>query len=161
MRRIICLAALSVLSLAAIGCGGSSGGDSTGQVEFGDGGEGNPAPNTVGDVAGVSEECEALINLISVSGQIMAGQIPAESARETIDRFVEAVPTEIKAEATVFTDAYLDWVALLAKHNDDLTLTFADPEAAAVSERLADAEMSGAFERITGYVTAECNWMGQ
>lgn len=165
-RMLIGLVTVATFGAVLAACGGDSGGDTADQVDSGDGqtdgtSDGGGVASTIGDVLGISEECESLVNLLSVTGQILGGQIPADAARETIDTFIAAVPSEIEADAKVFADAYMDWVTLLGKYNSDLTAAFTDPEAAAISERLNDAETSGAFERINEYAATECAWMGQ
>lgn len=122
--------------------------------------EGNGTPQTVGNVAGLSGACESTINLISVTGQILAGQIPAASARETLERFVKEAPREIKADAEIFAGAYLEWVEVLARYDGDVAKAYEEPEVVAVLEKLQDADTSGAYDRIGKYVTEECDGLG-
>jgi len=167
-RGLLALAVVGTLGLAACGGSGDKGGltDSAQSGTESDAGadsaadEGNGTPQTVGNVAGLSGACEATINLISVTGQILAGQIPAASARETLERFVKEAPSEIKADAEIFAGAYLEWVEVLARYNGDVAKAYEEPEVVAVLEKLQGADTSGAYDRIGKYVTEECDGLG-
>lgn len=158
MRRILTAGIVGAALCLAAACGGSGTSDTAEQGGSDDGSGGAVA--TIGDVLGVSDGCEDAVNLIGVVGQIMAGQIAAEDARATIERFVDNVPSELTADATVFAEAYLAWVEVLAKFDNDVTAAYTDPEAQAVLEQLNDVETSGAYERINAYVTEECEFVG-
>lgn len=152
----------AALLLAA--CGGGSDGsksasdDQTTVAEAGsdDGG----SVQTVGNVPGVSGACESIINLIAATGQIVAGQVPADQARSTIDRFMKEAPESIKDDAAVFATTYLKWVEALAKYGNDLTEAYETPEVASVLEEINSAEVSGAYDRIGKYVEEECTGLG-
>ena len=151
-------AAAAMLAATLFACGGGS--DSGADSESGGNDDGGGSAQTVGNIAGVSASCEATINLVAVTGQIVAGQIPADQARATIERFVKEAPSEIKADAEIFATTYLKWVEVLAKFGSDITKAYEDPEAAAVLDDLNNAEASGAFDRISEYVSKECDGLG-
>lgn len=156
VRGATLVAAAAILLTA---CGGGSDG-SSGLGSNGNEDDGGGVIQTVGNVPGVSGACESIINLIAATGQIVAGQVPADKARSTIDRFMKEAPDSIKADAEVFATTYLKWVEVLGKYGSDMAKAYEAPEVAAVLEEINSAEVSGAYDRIGEYVKKECDGLG-
>lgn len=107
---ITCTLVVGLLALAA--CGGSNDSSSDGASDTAAPAEQSPtdtddsddateAPvSTVGDVPGFSDECEAIVNFIGATGQILSGQIDAGRGHWLVDELLARVGHEIKADAT-------------------------------------------------------------
>ena len=147
-------------ALVLVSCGGGSDSNSSNSE---DGSEntsidGDASLTTVADIPGVSEGCEDVVNLVGAAGQIMAGQVEADAAESTLERFKDAVPDVLANYAEVFVDAYSEWIQVLDEYSNDMTAVYSDPAAMAKLEKLNSPEVEEAFNVIGDYVSDECGF---
>jgi hypothetical protein len=155
-RTLIGVVAMAVL----VACGGGSDGDGASDGGSSSDGDSDATIVTVVDIPGVSDSCESMINMISATGQVIAGQLSSDAAKSTIADFVAAVPDEIRAEAEIMADAYLAYVEILGAYSGDFAAAGADPEAIAALEALNSADTNAAYEKVALYLQEECAWLG-
>jgi hypothetical protein len=158
------VATVSVMigALALMGCGGgdtSSGNDSS---NAGATATTEAVPLvTVGNMLGLDEACSNTVDLLSISAQMISGQVAPDLARETIARFLSNVPDEISADATIITEVYLGLIDALEKHGGNMVAAFTDPEAMEALERLDTTEVNQAGERLNAFLADKCNLSGR
>ena len=154
-------ALIGVVAVAALAaCGGGSDGDGASDGGSSSDGDSDATIVTVVDIPGVGDSCESMINMISATGQVIAGQLSPDAAKSTIADFVAAVPDDIRAEAEIMADAYLAYVEVLGGYSGDFAAAAADPEAIAALESLNSADTTAAYEKIALYLEDECGWLG-
>ena len=137
------------------GDGDTNGDQPAGGAEQGETDDGDTTIITAGDVPGVSAECEALVNFIGVSGQLVSGQVEPDAGRAIIDDFVANVGEEVRAEAAVIAEStvgLLDAIEELGSFENVLTTE----EGMAVLSETYSPEYDAATQRINDYFAAEC-----
>jgi len=167
---ITCTVVVGLLALSA--CGGSNDSSSDGPTDTAlpaeqastdaadKSDDAAEAPvTTVGDVPGFSDECEAIVNFIGATGQILSGQIDAGRGRGLVDEFLSSVGDEIRADATVLagaTKALLDVIEQFGDFGTAIT----DPAGQAALAALENPEYDQATDNLGDYVADECQLGG-
>ena len=151
--------AIAFAALLLVSCGGGSDSNSSGEdspdTTMSDG---DASVTTVADIPGISEGCQDVINLVGAAGQIMSGQVKADDAQNTLEKFKIAVPDELAEYAQTFVEAYGEWIQVLDEYSNDMTAVYSDPEAMAKLENLNSPEVEEAFNVIGDYVSDECGF---
>lgn len=138
--------------------GGDDGGDDGGGG-FGDAGD-DTIPVTVGNIPGVSGECEALLNVfLSMSRAFIGGEFVAVD----LQSFSE-LPGDLQDDAALVVDTLNDFAEGLEDMGVDLTdpqwalaLTPAQQQAFATLGETLDAEaFTNATDNLSAYGEAEC-----
>jgi hypothetical protein len=164
------LAIIAVFALVAAGCGdsGSSPFDTataaTSPSGLGDEGGGlfssdETIPVTVGNVPGLSDECEALLNVFLGIGSAFLGGYSGPS----LDA-LSGLPGDLRNDAATLIDAlqaYSDGLAELGIDMNDpnsfATLTEAQQQAfAELGEEIDSDEFNAAADRLSAYGEAQC-----
>lgn len=165
------VAVVGALALLATACGdddsstpfdgGGFGADDDDEGgDFGDLGD-LELPGDVGDIPGLSDDCEAIANVfLSFSSAFFGGDpVDADSSR------FDGLPGELRDDADIVVGALNE----LYEEFDRLGLDLSDPtafatmteeEAAAfgeLSDNLDSAEVSDAMDNLEVYATAECD----
>jgi hypothetical protein len=136
------------LALLVAACGGGDGGSfldqSPGATSAGDGlipiGD---LPTDVGDLPGVSGECEALLNLfLSIGGAFLGGEV---SALDTAA--LAGLPGDVRADAQIVSDTLRDFSVGL----QDMGINLADPASFAT---MTEAQQA-AFDELTASLDSD------
>lgn len=167
---ITCTLVVGLLALAA--CGGSNDSSSDGASDTTAPAEqastdaadksddATEAPvTTVGDVPGFSDECEAIVNFIGATGQILSGQIDAGRGRGLVDEFLSSVGDEIRADATVLAEATKALLDVIEQFGDFAT-AITNPAGQAALAALENPDYDQATNNLGDYVAAECQLGG-
>jgi hypothetical protein len=156
-RRGVAKVSVLLAALVLTGCGGggdSDGGDtSTSETASRD----TAAIVTVPNVLGLDDACKNTLDLISVSAQMISGQVAPDVARDTIERFQGNVPDEIAADAAVVVEVYLALIDAIEKSGGNIAAAISNPETMAVLERMDSAAVNEAGERLNAFLADECN----
>jgi hypothetical protein len=136
----------------------SSGSEGTGGIAEGDEPDDNATIVTVGDVPGVSEECEAIANFVGATGQLLSGQLDPVEGRAIIDQFVTSVDEEIRATAQVVAD-YTISILEIIEETGSVEAAFSSPEGMAAMAAISTPEYTEATSTLTDYV-GECSLGG-
>lgn len=119
--------------------------------------EGSEVPIiTLGNVPGIDDACIKITNMIGVSGQVIGGQVEPSAAKQIIDQFVAAVPSEIRGEAQQMASAYGKFIDVLAQNGNNFAMAMSNPEALAAFEEINRLDLDGTFERINAYLEEKC-----
>ncbi len=178
-NSITCTLVVGLLALAA--CGGSNDSSSDGASDTTAPAEQAPAEQapaeqastdadaaddtteapvtTVGDVPGFSDECEAIVNFIGATGQILSGQIDAGRGRGLVDEFLSSVGDEIRADATVLAEATKALLDVIEQFGDFGT-AITDPAGQAALAALENPDYDQATDNLGDYVADECQLGG-
>lgn len=167
--RFLAMAAVIALVAAACGDSGSSIGDADEAPEatsgglFGDdGGDGDDQPPvTVGNIPGLSGECEALINVFLSMGTIFTG---GDFSGVNMDAFND-LPGDLQDDAATVVDT----LNAYAQGLQDLGVDLSDPQAfvnltpaqqaafGGLAESVDSDEFNDAADRLSAYGEAECD----
>ena len=179
MKRLIALFVVVLLLAAACGDSGSdstepaaTSGDSAATTQPGSTDapattsapgttSGDTIPATIGDIPGLSDDCEALANVFLSFASIFSGggvNIPDSSAFNDL-------PGNLQDDAEIVIGALSDWADGLADAGIDLTdpsslasLTEAQQQQLqALSEAFDTTEINDALDRMSDYGEAECD----
>jgi hypothetical protein len=138
---------LAVVAALVVGCGGDDA-DTNGGVDATAGA--TTIPSTVGNIPGVSSECEALANLSLSISQVFAG-----SFQGVPNGVVDALPSEARADGQIIADALVEFDERL----DELGIDLSDGMASLSPEQLeAFGDVSG--EVLNDDVDAAVNRIG-
>jgi hypothetical protein len=161
-RRLLATSGIALLLLTTVACGGD---DDGGGSPFGDGGLGgddggdsgdfDPSEG-VGDIPGLSDECEAVYNVIVAISMASAGQGDSGDATDALNSFADDVPGDLKDDAQIMADAYAPYFEKLAEYGGDYTAAANDPEIQELSEAMNSDEVIQASDNITDYLDNEC-----
>lgn len=166
---ITCTLVVGLLALAA--CGGSNDSSSDGasdttapaeqaSTDADAADDTTEAPvTTVGDVPGFSDECEAIVNFIGATGQILSGQIDPSRGRGLVDEFLGSVGDEIRSDATVLAEATKALLDVIEQFGDFGT-AITDPAGQAALAALENPEYNQATDSLGDYVADECQLGG-
>jgi hypothetical protein len=151
-RGVAAVILMGAIALAGCG-GGDDGGDpsSSGSQQ-----RDSVAVVTVPSVLGMDDACKNTLDLLSVSAQMISGQVAPDAARATIQRFLGNVPDEIKDDAAVVVEIYIALIDALEESGGNIATAFSDPEMMAVLERLESADLDRASERISQFISEKC-----
>lgn len=143
--------------LAVAGCGGD---DSSDAGDVGGGGGDETAttfPTSVGDVPGVSSECEAVADLSLAISTVLSGQFGDIS-----DDVVDALPSDARADGTLLVDALREFGDRIDAAGIDLSgglggLSAEEIEVYSdISGEVFDEDLDAAVERIGQVAAVEC-----
>ena len=144
--------------------GGDSSGDDNGNDVSGGAAEGDEPDDdmtiaTIGDLPGVSDECEAIANFLGATGQIFAGLLPVDEARAIVDDFLASVDDSIRPAAAVLGDYT---VSLLQLVNDlgSFEAVLTTPEGQAAINTINTPEYDEANQAISAYFGEKCGLGG-
>lgn len=159
MKRLFTatLVAVSLVGFAACSDDGGSkltdvgNGDQT-DNSSGDGSDSGSLP----DLAGVPEQCQALVQAMSGAAAAMSGQSDVDQATAVFASLEAVVPDELKDDARIFADAYGQYIAVLAEFDGDSANAMADPEVVAALTALGSQEVSDAADNISAYMDEAC-----
>ena len=147
-RRSRYLAAIMAFALSLTACSSGDEGSfldqSPGATSTGDGFiPADDLPTDVGNLPGVSGECEALLNLfLSIGGAFLGGEVSALDSG-ALGNF----PGEIRADAQIVSDTLRDFSLGL----QDMGINLADPASLAT---LTEAQQA-AFDDLTGSLDSD------
>lgn len=158
---LVCALVAGLLALAA--CGGSndassdgaSGGDATDEQAPATTAPAEATVSTVGNVPGLSEGCEAILNFVGATGQILGGQIDTAEGRALLDDFLGSVSDEIRADASVLAEATKSLLDAIEQFGD-FAAAITDPAGQAALAALDTPEYTQAANNLGDYVAAEC-----
>lgn len=111
---------------------------------------------TVADIPGIAAACENTLNMIGVTGQVLAGEVDPDAAAAVIDEFVASVPDDIRADATVMANAYTAYVEILAEYAGDMTAAISDPAVVTALDALDSPETTASIDRVNQFLVDEC-----
>jgi hypothetical protein len=147
----------AVFALVVAACGDDDSADNGASADNGNS-SGNPEatfdpdetiPVTVGDVPGLSSECEALANLALAIGRAFTGGV-----EEVPAGIVEDLPSEMRADGEIVLEALTEYSRRLEEAGIDLSggvFSLAEDQIEAysdITEEVFDEELEDAYERI-------------
>jgi len=146
-RRSKYVAAIMALALVMTACGGSDGGflDQSPAATAGSDGlvSVDDLPTDVGDLPGVSGECEALLNLfLSIGGAFLGGEVTALDSGALAN-----LPAEIRADAQLVSET----LSAFSVGLQDAGIDLSDPSTFAGMTEVQQA----AFDDVTGLLDSE------
>jgi hypothetical protein len=163
-KRSAFVAVIMAFALVVAACGDD---DGSSLIDQSDGtaapsGNINPTgiPTDVGNLPGVSGECEALLNLfLSIGGVFLGGEVRPLDAGT-----LAGLPSEIRADALYVSQTLSDFSVSMQQMGVDFsdpstfaTLTPAQQEALGdLSDSLDTAEFNAATDNLSAYGEAQC-----
>jgi hypothetical protein len=138
--------------------GDSSGSEAAGGTVEGDDPDDDTTIVTVGDVPGVSEECEAIANFLGATGQLYSGQLDPIEARAIIDAFVAVVDEEVRPSAQVVADYTILFLEVV-EETGSVEAALSSAEGMTAMAGLSTPEYSEATSALTDYL-GECSLGG-
>jgi len=164
-RRSRYVAAIMAFALVLVACGSSDGGSfldqspgatsaADGLIPIGD------LPTDVGNLPGVSGECEALLNLfLSIGGAFLGGEVAALDAAALAD-----LPGEVRADAQIVSDTLREFSSGLQEMGINLSdpasfATMTEAQQAAFDDLTASLDsdqFNTASENLSAYGDTQC-----
>lgn len=165
MKRLRTILLVTLLAMTVAACGDDDvsdlgGGQGTNVPGFGDDGFGDSSslPTSVGNIPGLSSECEAYANLSLAMASVFSGGYDGFATD-----IVSQLPPEGRADGAIVADALQRFADGLAAADIDLsnggmaTLSAEQIEAfSAISEDVFNEDVEAAFDRLSDLVEAEC-----
>ena len=168
MKRLLTatLAATALFGLVACSSDSkSSGGDNTASqnTEASDDTSGGGSDDTTGggdaitlpSVAGVTAECQAIVNAMSGAAAAFTGQGDAAQTKAMFAALEGAMPDELKDDARIFAEAYGKYFDLLMTF-DDPSKALTDPQMIAAMQEIGTPEVQAAADNISAYMDEAC-----
>jgi hypothetical protein len=168
MKRLLTatLAATALFGLVACGSDSKSsgGGDTASQsTDASDDTSGGGSDDTTGGggaitvppVAGVTAECQAIVNAMSGAAAAFSGQGDAAQTKAMFAALEGAMPDELKDDARIFAEAYGKYFDLLTAL-DDPSKAMSDPEVLAAMQAIGTPEVQAATDNISAYMDEAC-----
>lgn len=153
MRKLMALAALSIMFFGACGDSDNNGENASAQSDT------TEAPASGGGSA--SEFCGARAGFDALNQQSAPDPNALKNAAENLDKAVAAAPSEIRADVRIVVDASKPFLELLASVNYDFTKLMSDQSKAQefqeIGEKMSEEKVEAASERITAWVQANCS----
>lgn len=171
-RRLAGLALASVLALGLAACGGDDGDDgdvALEDVEGGDSSSDDESSETtidLGDLEGLSGECEVFAEAAAAFGAAFSGEGAADfgDLADAMDEFADEAPDEIEDDLRVLAEAYRGFDEEFGDLDFSDPESFSDPEVAArlaeAGEVFNSAEVTEANENLSAFTEANCSIEG-
>lgn len=157
MRTWTKLVGVALLTMVvASACGGDNAGGDAAAGNDG-GGSATTVPSSVGDVPGLSAECEAFADLSLAMSNTLAGGLAAMP-----DDLVDRLPADARNDGRVIVEALQQFGDQLAAAGIDLSQGIGSLDQGqietytAVSADVFDSEVEGSFDRLATAVAEEC-----